>query len=347
MLTVSLRDLQFRRRRFVVAIAGTSLVLGLTLVLSGVSSSFVNEAHRTVDAFHAETWIVPKGVKGPLITSATLSAELAAQVEAATGAHAVPVAVLHGAVEIDGKSRQINVMGVPPGSFALPPLHDGRQAEHPGEVVVDTLVDKEVGDTLQLTSATLKVVGRTNGLSYVAGAPTVYVTLADAQRGGFNGAPLASTILVDREVAVPEGYDALTNDQVLQDILKPLDSPRQTINMVLGLLWIVAAMIIGSVVYLSALDRVRDFAVFKAMGASDRAVLSGLLAQSVLLCGLAYLVGVVLSRVLGPVMPMAAEISGAAYAQLALVAAVVAVVASLAAVRRALSVDPALAFGGA
>jgi putative ABC transport system permease protein len=347
MLTVSLRDLQFRRRRFVVAIAGTSLVLGLTLVLAGVSSSFENEAHRTVDAFHAQTWIVPKGVKGPLITSATLSAEVAAQIEAATGARAVPVAVLHGAVDIGGESQQINVMGVPPGSFAQPPLHDGRQAEHPGEVVVDTLVEKQLGETLHLASANLKVVGRTKGLSYTAGTPTVYVTLDQAQRGGFNGSNLASTVLVDRKVAAPDGLDALTNGQVLADILKPLDSPRQTINMVLGLLWIVAAMIIGSVVYLSALDRVRDFAVFKAMGASDRAVLSGLLAQSVLLCALAYLIGVALSQVLGPVMPMAAEISSTAYVQLAVVAAIVAVVASLAAVRRALSVDPALAFGGA
>jgi putative ABC transport system permease protein len=347
MILVSLRDLQFRRRRFVVAIAGTSLVLGLTLVLSGVSSSFVNEAHRTVDAFHAETWIVPKGVTGPLITSATLSADLAAEVEAATGARAVPVAVLHGAVDIEGRSTQINVMGVPPGTFALPPLRDGRQAERSGEVVVDTLVHRKVGETLHLANADLKVVGRTRGLSYVAGTPTVYVPLDAAQQGGFNGAELASTILVDRKVSAPEGFDALGNDQVLDDILKPLESPRQTINMVLGLLWIVAAMIIGSVVYLSALDRVRDFAVFKAMGASDRAVLSGLLAQSVLLCALAYLVGVGLSRVLGPVMPMAAEISGSAYGQLALVAGLVAVVASLAAVRRALSVDPALAFGGA
>jgi putative ABC transport system permease protein len=347
MILVSLRDLQFRRRRFIVAIAGTSLVLGLTLVLSGVSSSFDNEAHRTVDAFHATTWIVPKGVKGPLITSATLSADLAQQIAGATGAHAVPVAVLHGATEIDGKPHQVNVMGVPPGTFAAPPLRDGRQAERPGEVVVDSLVKRKVGETLRLAGADLKVVGRTKGLSYVAGTPTAYVTLADAQAGGFNGSPLASTIVVDQKVAAPEGYDALTNRKVLADILRPLDSPRQTINMVAGLLYLVAAMIIGSVVYLSALDRVRDFAVFKAMGASDRSVLSGLLAQSVLLCVLAYLIGVALSTVLGPLMPMAAEISRTAYAQLAVIAAVVSVIASFAAVRRALSVDPALAFGGA
>jgi putative ABC transport system permease protein len=347
MILVSLRDLQFRRRRFFVAIAGTSLVLGLTLVLAGVSSSFDNEADRTVDAFHATTWIVPKGVKGPLITSATLSADLAEEIATATGAQAVPVAVLHGAAEVKGKARQVNVMGLPPGTFAAPPLRDGRQPERSGEVVVDSIIDRKVGDTLRLAGTDLEVVGRTKGLSYVAGTPTAYVTLEDAQRGGFNGSALASTIVVDQEVAAPEGFDALTNRQVLADILKPLENPRQTITMVAGLLYLVAAMIIGSVVYLSALDRVRDFAVFKAMGASDRSVLSGLLAQSVLLCAIAYAIGVALSTVLGPLMPMASEISDAAYGQLAAIALLVSIIASIAAVRRALSVDPALAFGGA
>ena len=35
------------------------------------------------------------------------------------------------------------------------------------------------------------------------------------------------------------------------------------------LLWIVAACIVGSIVYVSAIERTRDFAVFKATGASN------------------------------------------------------------------------------
>jgi putative ABC transport system permease protein len=68
--------------------------------------------------------------------------------------------------------------------------------------------------------------------------------------------------------------------------------------------------------------------------------------QALLLTSIAYAIGSGLSRFLAPLMPMQTEISGLTYVVLAGVALVVAVVASLAGVRRAISVDPALAFGG-
>ena len=57
-------------------------------------------------------------------------------------------------------------------------------------------------------------------------------------------------------------------------------SPRST--SCAFLLWIVAAVIIGSVVYLSALERQRDFAVLKAIGMSNRTLLASLALQAVL-----------------------------------------------------------------
>ena len=47
MLRVTLRDLQWRRRRFVIAIVGTSLVFAMTLVLTGLSNGFREEANNT------------------------------------------------------------------------------------------------------------------------------------------------------------------------------------------------------------------------------------------------------------------------------------------------------------
>lgn len=347
MILVSLRDLQFRRRRFVVAIAGTSVVLALTLVLAGVSSSFVNEARRTTKAFHAGAWIVPLGSSGPFMSSATLPAAMVADVSARTGAPAAALAVLRSSVAVGGSTEEINVLGVEPGSFVDPPVHEGRAPAKPGEVTADDLLGAHVGDVLSISGREVTVVGRTHGLSYRANVPSVYVPLAEAQEMGYGGAPLATTIVSEREVTAPDGFVALHDPEVQTDLLGPLESPRQTILMVLGILWVVAVMIVGSVVYLSALDRVRDFAVFKAMGAPDRSVLSGLLAQSLLLSGVAYAIGSALSRVLAPLLPMQAEISGLTYVGLAGIAIAVAVLSSLAAVRRALSVDPALAFGGA
>ena len=48
MWMTALRDLQWRRRRFLIAVIGTSLVFGMTLVLAGLATSFDREATRTL-----------------------------------------------------------------------------------------------------------------------------------------------------------------------------------------------------------------------------------------------------------------------------------------------------------
>ena len=71
-----------------------------------------------------------------------------------------------------------------------------------------------------------------------------------------------------------------------------------------GLLWIVAVLIVGSVVYLSALDRLRDFAVFKAIGVPTRSILAGLTVQAVIVALLAAAVGAGVAQLLAPLFPM-------------------------------------------
>ena len=347
MILVSLRDLQFRRRRFVVGIVGTSVVLALTLILAGVSSSFVNEVRRTTEAFNAESWVIPDGATGPFLSSETLPASLADTLRAA-GADAVPIALIRGSLPVDGDPTDVNLIGVPPGTFADPPVVEGRAPLRSGEIVVDELVGVDIGDELELNGRPVVVVGHTDGLSYAAGVPSAYVVLPLAQEIGYRSAPLASTIITSAPLTdVPEGFHVIDDEAVKDDLIEPVSQARQTIYMVAGLLWLVAAMIIGSIVYLSSLDRVRDFAVFKAIGATDRSLLTGIVLQALLLSGVAYTIGAGLSRVLSPMLPMRTEISGLTYVVLAGVAVVVAAFASLAGVRRAVAVDPALAFGGA
>jgi putative ABC transport system permease protein len=68
-LFVSLRDLQWRRRRFLIGVLATGLVFALTVVMSGVNASFTNEVNRTVDSFAVDQWIVPKDVSGPFTST--------------------------------------------------------------------------------------------------------------------------------------------------------------------------------------------------------------------------------------------------------------------------------------
>ena len=112
------------------------------------------------------------------------------------------------------------------------------------------------------------------------------------------------------------------------------------------LLWIVAACIIGSIVYLSAMERTRDFAVFKATGTSNGALGGGLALQAVILAVAAAVLASVIAMLLAPVFPLPVEIPTSAFVILFGIAIAVGLLASLAGLRRAVKVEPALAFGG-
>ena len=112
------------------------------------------------------------------------------------------------------------------------------------------------------------------------------------------------------------------------------------------LLWIVAVLIVGSLVYLSALERMRDFAVFKAIGVPTRSILAGLALQAIIVALLAAALGVILTQLLAPLFPMTVVMPMRAYLALPAIAIAVGLLASVAGLRRAVAVDPALAFGG-
>jgi putative ABC transport system permease protein len=106
-------------------------------------------------------------------------------------------------------------------------------------------------------------------------------------------------------------------------------------------------MIVGSLTYLSALERQRDFAVFKATGVSTPSILAGLALQAVVISVVAAVIGAILASFLGPAFPMQVSITRDAMLFLPVLAVVVGLVASVSGLRRVAAVDPALAFGGA
>ena len=108
-----------------------------------------------------------------------------------------------------------------------------------------------------------------------------------------------------------------------------------------------ASGVVGAVVYLSALERERDFAIMKAVGAGARPLLGGLALQSILVAVLAALLAAAAATAAEPVFPLKVRVPDYAYLQIPVVAAVVGLVAALVGIRRVNRIDPAAAFAGA
>jgi putative ABC transport system permease protein len=346
---ISLADLRFRQRRFIIAVAGTSLVFAMALVLAGLSGAWRVEAQRTVREVGADAWVLRKGVAGPFTALATMPEELAEEVAASPGVReADPLIVLRQTVRLQGDLTDANLFGHRLDGAGRPPEPvDGRRARRSGEAVVNRTLGVDLGERFDIGGRTFTTVGIVSGMSYAAGIPNVYVSITDAQAIAFAGERVASVIVTQgmpREL--PAGFVAMPSADARADILRPLESGIKSIDTSQMMLWVVAAFIIGAVVYMSALERVRDFAVLKAVGASSASLFAGLALQSVVVSVLSSIAAMAITQLLIPIFPMEVVIPSRAFVVLPVIALGVGLVASLVALRRAVAVEPALAFGG-
>jgi putative ABC transport system permease protein len=350
MLRAALRDLQWRRRRFVITIAGTALVFAMSLLMSGLSNSFDVEVDRTLHAQAADSWITRDDAAGAFSPGSLLSDADVAAVSGALEGRSAPV--LYGSSTVEtrpGRTENqvltVAVFGIVDPTLGAPAT--GIADLDDGDIVVPESVGASVGDTIRLAGTDMVVAEVVDAASVLGGTPCVTITLADARRLVLGGTPLSSMVVATGATdALPTGFRAFTRAEARHDLLRPLENPRASIDIVKVLLWIVAGLIIASVVYLTVLERTRDIAVFKATGVRNTAIGAGICLQAIILAVLASLVGNAIAVLLARWFPMEVTISTASMVQMPLLAIVVGVLAGLVGVRRTTGVAPATAFGG-
>ena len=342
MLAITLHDLRYRSRQFLIAVVGAGLVFSMALLLTGLANSFRAEVRRTVEAVGAEAWIVSKGSSGPFTAFGALPASTA---DAAGGD---PLVIVPETTTIGDEVRSMRMFGHRVGGLGTPEVEDGRAITGDGEVVVDRRLGLDVGEELVLVGTALRVVGLVEGHTLLGGIPNVYVTVADAQRIAFQGQPLITTVVLrDAPAAAPEGLTVLTTDAVRADTVHAMKDAIASIDNSRSLMWIVAAVIVAALMYVSSLERLRDFAVLKSLGSPSWLLFVGVALQSIIVTLLAALFALGASRLMKPMFALPTSVPASAYLVLPVVAVVVGLLSSLVALRRAVSVDPASAFAGA
>jgi putative ABC transport system permease protein len=242
--------------------------------------------------------------------------------------------------------ESITLLGVEPGQIGAPRPSHGQPLQQDGQAVVQPGLGLDVGKTIALGNKTLTVVGTLGESTMLGGIPNLFLTNHDLQEIAYKGAPVITSVAISGTPStLPDGLKVLKRAEAHHDLVRPLHSAKDTISLMSILLWVVTGCIIGSVIYLSALERVRDFAVFKAIGISTRWVLGGLVLQAIVLSALASFVAIVIAYLLTPLLSVPVVLPPGTIALVPITAVLVSVIGSLAGVRRAVSVDPALAFG--
>jgi putative ABC transport system permease protein len=349
MLAITLFDLRFRSRQFLIAVIGTALVFAIGLLNSGLANSFQVEITRFTASFHADRWFVPAGSSGPMTSFAAMSASDLQEVRSLDGiSHADPLIVVpYETVHVGSRALTGSLIGFVKGGIGDQAPSKGADATAPGEAVVDARLNLKIGTTFTMSGQQFHVVGVSHGRTINGGVPLVSMLLADAQRVVFGGQPAMNVIVTQGVPAnVPANLHALTTAQVQSDTLRPLRTPISSLQKSMEMMWVIAAVIISALLYVSALERMRDFAVLKALGSSSRALFGGLVLQSVIVTLVGALLADATANLLKPVFPLPVAIPSWAFISLPAVAIGVGVLSSLVALRRAVSVDPSLAFSG-
>jgi len=350
MLAVTFADLRYRARQFAIAVVGVGLVLGLALSLSGLADGFHAEAAATVDAVGATSWIMSRDAHGSIIAFGAFPASDVFEVGREPGVRrASPVLYAPGqAVLISGLAgpQWVDLVGVNPGGLGDPIVSSGHPIAGPDQAVVDSALQTAPGGMLYLGGHGYHVVGVVDDRTMEGGKPLVYMPVGSVQQSVTGGKALITAVATTGIPAhAPPGLVVLSPSAVVTDTVDQFGSAVSSINGTRWLMWIVAAAIVAFMLYVAALDRRRDFAVLKALGASSSVLLMSLALEAVVVTLLAAVLAEVLTNLLSPIFKQAVDITPDARIALPLVAVIVGVVACVAALRRVTGADPAAAFG--
>ncbi len=346
MIRIALRDLQFRRRRFAIAAVGAALVFAVSLVVQGLAESFQHEAASTLEHAGVATWFVSDRSTGPFTGFSPLAAE---QLDALrrVDPDASPMLVTRQPIGEGDDRKDAALVGVAPGGLGSPrAIEAGRGVRGEGEAVVSRRAGYPLGGRVVVGGVPLRVVGLV-GDTLMGGANMVTTSLTQAQAIVGAGAVVTVVVSAGRPETVPPGVAAMDDAAVERASLRPLQEAIDTISMMRTILWGVAALIVGAMLYLNALERHRDVAVMKAVGLTGASIAGSVLLQAAVLALVAGIAADVLALGLAPVFPMQVDVTAAWLVVLPLLAVGVSCVAGLVAVRRAVGTPPALAFGGA
>jgi putative ABC transport system permease protein len=338
MIWAALRDLQWRKKRFAITLLTTSLVFAMSLVMSGLAASFEGETNRFLSFLGGNGFLATADATGPFYGSSYMPTSVAPGTD--------PVMLIPTSLRAGNKLVQVSIIAVPTRVVSASDVRDGRVLAAAKEAVVDRSLGVPLGATLDVGGTAFTVVGRMERHTIFAGQPTVIVSIDDGFALATGGQPLARTFVRRTDGPLPAGLSAFTRAEAKADLMRPLAGAIAAITFVKVLLWLVAACIVGSVVFLTALERTRDFAVFKATGVSNRAIGVGLIVQALIVALAASVIAIALSLALAPAFPLPVEIPSSAMIAMPLVAVVIGLLASALGLRRTARISPALAFGG-
>jgi putative ABC transport system permease protein len=365
-MKLALRELRRRPGRFAVATGALTFIVLLLLFIGGLLDGLFLGSTGAIRAQQADVFVYSADAKESFLRS-RITPELRAEVEAAPGVQAtggLGFALVGAEVPGEDDLADAAVIGyelAPSGVPAPPP---------PGQAWADERLKSfgvEQGQTLLLGPAKvpIEVAGFVKDTNYLLqGALWVEAgTWRDVQNKSRPDARVTDGVFQSlvaqgdgSPASLAEAIDTATNGQTStltkDEAVLSLPGTREqeaTFNLILGITFVVAGIVVALFFALLTLERTALYGVLKAIGASSRQLVVGLLTQAVVVALVALAIGISLAFVLGsfipPQVPLQFQPSRAVTT--AVIIVIVAALGGLVSLRRVVRIDPASAIGSA
>jgi putative ABC transport system permease protein len=376
-MNLALKDIRHGLFRFVLTCFGLGLLMTVVLAMIGIYNGLVADALAIVRRPNADIWVVEAGTRGPFaeaskIPAATRDAVL--RMPGVTEAGAITFQTIETAHA--GRNLRLYVIGYERGRLGGPGLIvAGRTigASH-FELVADRKSGLQLGDVVRLGRNRFKVVGLVEDAMNSGGDPAAFVTLADAlelqttldpaaariqaARGADPGykptvaaiiarvAPGADIDLLTETVRQWKHLGAITQtEQESLLLVSVVDRARRQIGLFLGILLSVSAVVIALIIYTMTMEKLKQIATLKLIGAPDRTIIGLIVQQALILGASGWAIGLALIMLVKDAFPRRVVLEPFNIMALAAIIAIVCLLASALGVRAAMKVDPATALG--
>lgn len=320
MTNIAWKNLAGERTRFAISVAGVAFSVVLVITLRGLYWGVIDEATSYVRSTGADLWVAQEGTPGDFLQSRSiLPVSLQEQIERVGGvSHVAPLLSRPVGLRLRGHDADLFLLGIAPETEVGWPSAVRGKLEPPqrGQILVDRVFAKnfgvKAGDRLPIGPRGLEVARVIRGGNAFA-YQFAWANLADvAEMAGAEGAEqFVSYFLVSAADDVGEvarriplevpGTQVFAGTQLAD---QNEDNLRQGFLPVLLVLVIVAfvvgTIIIGLIIYTATLEKSREYGVLKAIGFSNRRLYKVVFQQSLLAATAGFVVGSVLSVILGP-----------------------------------------------
>lgn len=269
--------------------------------------------------------------------------------------------------EENGKKTSVIFLGIEEGSFLEPEvvLGEGLKSDRPYQVIVDSSLLNEgfvLGDTVTVNSIGLELeisgFADTQTLNHL---PAVYVPMETIRElkyvvpGSDMGIkdPISGVFIkgnIDRDMisSTIDGVEVADKKETLNG-LPGYSAESGTISLMLWLLIFISAFVIAVFFYVLTTQKVKQFGVLKAIGASNSFVIKTVVGQVFLLSTISILIGIALTYLMTLVLPegMPFNLQPEMVLIYSLVLLATSMIGSLFSVKSIIKIDPVTALGRA